>query len=58
MMPETEGNFRVRIIVEDEFEGMCAGIAAKEAEQLAREIRSQHLVSATVESVVEMKEEE
>lgn len=55
MTEDKEGNYRVRISVEDVFEGMCPGIARQEAMSLARDIEKQHQVSAVVESVEEDK---
>jgi hypothetical protein len=52
---DKEGNFDVKILVEDEFEGMCPGGALKEAEELCRELRREHLVSATVISVTDQE---
>ena len=52
-----EGNFKVQILVEDLFEGFCEGIARKEAEEIAAEIRKQHLVDASVILVEEVKDE-
>jgi len=55
MSEDKEGNWKVQILVEDVFEGMCPGIARKEAEEIAAEIRRTHLVDASVILVEEEK---
>ena len=50
--------YRVRIIVEDEFDFDVDSLeeAKEDAERLAKEIMREHLVSATVESVVQIED--
>jgi len=53
-----EGNYKVQILVEDVFEGMCPGIARQEAESMASDIRKEHLVDASVILCEEVKDEQ